>query len=74
MRTKFMVRVMPFLRSLDLSFFARLTAFVGVLYYALYMIAETNKQSFAINEPPRNSANRYSKTFGHEKQLNEIME
>eukprot|EP00347_Sterkiella_histriomuscorum_P010998 403374136 len=74
MRTRALVKLVPFLRTLDAGFFMRVAVFSVFMYYAFQALIVTSEKAVKLKEPPRNSANRFSKTFDQEKQLNSIME
>ena len=72
-QTRFMLRVIPFLKTLNADFFIRVVLFGGMLYYALQMMRTASEKVVMLKEPPRNSPTKFSKTFDYEKQLNQIM-
>jgi hypothetical protein len=60
----FKMQTIPFLRTLDASFFARLVFFIGVSYSTLYFAANYGPKRVFVKQDGPDSATRYSKTFG----------
>ena len=72
--TRFKLKAIPFLRSLNADFFARMVFFVAFVYYmASNSILTIERKVILPNEGP-DSPTRYSKTFGQEKKLDAILE
>lgn len=63
----------PFMRTLDASFFTRLVLFGGICYYACKFMNDFGPKRVLVKQEGPSSPNRFSKTFGQEKQLDEIL-
>ncbi|CDW83955.1 UNKNOWN [Stylonychia lemnae] len=74
MVTKFKLRSINVLRTLDANFFARFAVFIGLLYYLSRFSKQFEASKQYLAEPDRNSPNRFSKTFGTEKEIDQILE
>lgn len=74
-KTFLKLRIVPFLKTLDLSFFARLAFFAGILYYCHLRMKDLPQHLHAVEESQDDEqiSHRFSKTFGHEKKLDSIL-
>ena len=71
--TQVKLKVVPFLKTLDLSFFMRLAFFSGIVYMLGKMMSGSHDFKVPIEEEGSNSPNKFSKTFGQEKRLDNIL-
>lgn len=68
------LKTLPFLQTLDLSFFVRLFLFFGTIYFASSMLNHSKDHLVMVKEEGKHSANKFSKTFGQETRLDAILE
>ena len=71
--TLFKLQMLPFIRTLDFSFFARLVLFGGVLYVFGNRFKTLNEERVVCKQEGPDSPTRFSKTFGQEKKLDQIL-
>ena len=63
----------PFFKTLDFSFFVRLTFFAGVCYYCAKQGSSYNQEKVVCKQPDAMSPTRHSKTFEKDQKLDEIL-
>ena len=71
--TLFKLQMLPFIRTLDFSFFARLALFGGVLDVFGNRFKPLNEERVVFKQEGPDSPTRFSKTFGQEKKLDQIL-
>ena len=71
--TLFKLQMLPFIRTLDFSFFVRLALFGGVLYVFGNRFKTLNEERVVCKQEGPDSPTRFSKTFGQEKKLDQIL-
>ena len=71
--TQVKLKVIPFLKTLDLNFFVRLIFFSGIVYICGKTMSGSQDFKVPIEEEGSNSPNKFSKTFGQEKRLDNIL-
>lgn len=62
--TQVKLKSIPFLKSLDASFFVRVAIFASVLYGIGLMLKQSKEFMVAVKEEGSSTPNKYSKTFG----------
>lgn len=72
--TQIKLKTIPFLKTLDLGFFIRVAIFGGIVYFLGFGMANSKDLKVSVKEEGSNSPNKYSKTFGQEKRLDNILE
>ena len=73
MVTRAKMNLIPFVRTLDVSFFARVVLFSGICYGMCQFMNTFGPKRVLIKQEGPSSPNRFSKTFGQEKQLDAIL-
>ena len=63
----------PFLRTLDANFFARLAFFVGLSYVLISQSSALKNNKVTLEQPDSSSATRFSKTLGKDEHLDKIL-
>jgi hypothetical protein len=63
----------PFFRSLDFSFFVRFAAFSCAIYYINLRLKTFHEEKVICEQPDSDSPTRFSKTFGQENKLDDIL-
>ena len=71
--TQVKLKVIPFLKTLDLNFLVRLVFFSGVVYICAKTMGGSQDFKVPIEDEGSNSPNKFSKTFGQEKRLDNIL-
>lgn len=71
--TRYKLSVMPFLKTLDFSFFIRVALFGGILALFSIRLGKTSEERVVCKQEGPESPTRFSKTFGQEKKLDSIL-
>jgi hypothetical protein len=64
MYTQFKLKALPFISTLDMSFFLRLAFFIGVTAVCVHLTNFLKSDMVSLQGEEVNSPNKYSKTFG----------
>ena len=71
--TRLKLQAVPFLRTLNAGFFARLAFFGAVCVTMHRRLEQTKEGRIVVPDEPMDSPTRYSKTFGQEKRLDAVL-